>query len=120
MLSESHRESRGWSASEERPTSRNKWDTLTAKHYAHWSGDEESEPLRRELGEVRADLIARRGRESDFVTSLVTSSPTPETADRLTAREVGRKLVELGGIEPPTLRLPEESEPEETPPLTLS
>ncbi len=81
--------------------------SVTAKHYAHWSGDEESEPLRRESGEVRADLIARRGRESDFVTSVVTSPRTTETADRLTAREVERKLVELGGIEPPTLRLPE-------------
>jgi integrase len=77
---------------------------VTARHYAKWVNREGyREPMRLRSGDVPADFIARMVYESP-------QSPPSEKAagdsDSLSPRPLLRKLVELGGIEPPTLRLP--------------
>ena len=77
---------------------------MTARHYAKWvNRDGYREPMRLRPGDVPADFIGRMVYESP-------QSPPNEKAagdcDSQTHRPLLRKLVELGGIEPPTLRLP--------------
>jgi len=77
---------------------------VTARHYAKWiGGDVYRAPLQLRAGDVPADFIARSAYESPQ------SHPTKKAAgDRelLSHRPLLRKLVELRGIEPLTLRLP--------------
>ena len=79
---------------------------VTARHYARWiEGDRYREPMVMEGDEVPADLLARL--------SDPTSDPSTHSGVELEAEEAPQvhavpreSLVELGGIEPPTLRLP--------------
>ncbi len=77
---------------------------LTLKTYAHAMREEEVDLSFATFGDGAKRLYA---------------SPNENGAGEPLANPA-MDLVELGGIEPPTLRLPGESEPEETPPLTLS
>jgi integrase len=81
---------------------------VTARHYAKWiGGDVYREPFQLRPGDVPADFIARSAYE--FAQSPPITPPTNKTAgDRslLSHRPLLRKLVELRGIEPLTLRLP--------------
>ncbi len=81
---------------------------ITARHYAKWIGGEVyREPFQLRPGDVPADFIARSAYES--AQSPPSSPPTTRTAgDRilLSHRPLLKKLVELRGIEPLTLRLP--------------
>ena len=82
---------------------------VTARHYAKWiGGDVYREPFQLRAGDVPADFIARSAYES--AQSPPTSPPNELTAgdsELLSHRPLLRKLVELRGIEPLTLRLPE-------------
>ena len=81
---------------------------VTARHYAKWiGGDVYREPFQLRSGDVPADFVARSAYE--FAQSPPITPPTNKTAgDRelLSHRPLLRKLVELRGIEPLTLRLP--------------
>ena len=82
-----------------------------ARHYAKWiGGDVYRAPLQLRAGDVPADFIARFAYESSQ------SHPTKKAAgdsELLSPRPLLRKLVELRGIEPLTLRLPERKKGEE-------
>jgi integrase len=77
---------------------------VTARHYAKWiGGDVYRAPLQLRDGDVPADFIAR------FAYEPPQSHPTKKAAGDsklLSPRPLLRKLVELRGIEPLTLRLP--------------
>jgi integrase len=81
---------------------------VTARHYAKWiGGDVYREPFQLRPGDVPADFIARSAYE--FAQRPPSRPPTTTTAgdsSLLSHRPLLRKLVELRGIEPLTLRLP--------------
>ncbi len=77
---------------------------VTARHYAKWVDREGyREPMRLRTGDVPCDFIGRMAYESPQ------SPPNEEAAEDAASRSprpLLRKLVELRGIEPLTLRLP--------------
>ena len=81
---------------------------VTARHYAKWIGGEVYRvPLQLRPGDVPADFIARSAYE--FAQSPPIIPPIKKAAgdsELLSPRPLLRKLVELRGIEPLTLRLP--------------
>ena len=81
---------------------------VTETHYAKWVGNtEEWEEMERVDGEVTPDFMARLPSPPSSPPSGVTvtsSRVTPEA--RNVAKWLRERVVELGGIEPPTLRLP--------------
>jgi hypothetical protein len=80
---------------------------VTAGHYAKWiGGDVYRAPLQLRDGDVPADFIARFAYESPQ--SHLTKKAVGDQ-ELLSHRPLLRKLVELRGIEPLTLRLPERS-----------
>ena len=77
---------------------------VTSAHYARWAGgDEYRPPIALASGEVPADLLARLGGESPHIPLTSEASRWDGVA---TSRDSEEIVVELGGIEPPTLRLP--------------
>jgi hypothetical protein len=86
---------------------------VTARHYAKWiGGDVYREPFQLRPGDVPADFIARSAYE--FAQSPPSSPPSELTAggsNLLSHRPLLRKLAELRGIEPLTLRLPVSRKP---------
>ena len=79
---------------------------VTARHYARWiEGDRYREPMVMEVGEVPADLLARLGDPASDHSTQSGVGPEAEEAPQVLAMPP-KRLVELGGIEPPTLRLP--------------
>jgi hypothetical protein len=77
--------------------------SVTQKHYAKYipqsETEDEQEVFQLRPGEVRPDFLARL------------HEPTRQTSVSPVARRIvsvleGKKVVELGGLEPPTLRLP--------------
>ncbi len=84
---------------------------VTARHYAKWiEGDSYREPVSLDPGEVPADLLARLGAHESDPSSDPSTQPRV-SPERHEARQVSaaphEKMVELRGIEPLTLRLPE-------------
>jgi integrase len=78
---------------------------VTETHYARWITDEEAEEFRLLEGEVRPDFLAR-------LVEGPHQGPQRQTAVSQWARDIvsileGKKVVELRGFEPLTLRLPD-------------
>jgi hypothetical protein len=81
--------------------------SVTARHYARWiERDRYRAPMVLEPGELPADLLARLSDPTSDPSAQSSVIPETDKARQGTAA-LHQKMVELRGIEPLTLRLPE-------------